>query len=146
MNPPNTFLAPTWKGYEKVLFRFFFIYLFIQALPLDPHYFEHLFSIELFRPSFADIFNLTRFAPNFFGGPATFSNWLVVAVIAFAGTVAWTLLDNESKSYDRLYYWLRVVLRYRLAIAVIAYAFIKIFPLQAPFPSISNLNTHYGFF
>ena len=48
------------------------------------------------------------------------------------------------KEYNQLYYWLRVALRYRLAAALIAYAFIKVFPMQMPEPSISNLNTNYG--
>src|SRR5690606_26250138 len=39
---------------------------------------------------------------------------------------------------------LRIVVRYRLAAALLAYAFIKIFPIQSPYPSITVLNTAYG--
>src|SRR5690606_30886552 len=43
-----------------------------------------------------------------------------------------------------LYYWLRVLVRYRLAIGLIAFGFIKFFPMQMPFPSVANLNTELG--
>jgi len=39
-----------------------------------------------------------------------------------------------------------VIVRYRLAFLLIAYGFIKLFPLQMPYPSLSNLLTNYGDF
>jgi hypothetical protein len=135
-----------WKGIEKTIFRFFFIYFLLQALPLDSSYFEYIFNVNWLHINFGNIFNLTRFSPKFFAGPLTYLNWAVVALIAVAGTLVWSIADKKSKDYNALYYWLRAIIRYRLAIGVIAYGFIKLFPLQAPLPSISNLNTHYGFF
>lgn len=138
--------AVAWKEKEKIIFRFFFLYFLIQALPLDANYFQTVFSIRWLHLQYNDIFNLTRFAPRFIPGPDNWLNWLVVAVAAAAGTVVWTLADKKTASYNRLYYWLRVLLRYRLAIGIIGYGFIKFFPLQAPYPSLSNLNTSYGDF
>ncbi|MEI6949969.1 DoxX family protein [Paraflavisolibacter sp. H34] len=135
-----------WQGYEKILFRFFFSYFLLQVLPLDPGFFKQLFAISWESPHYGDIFNLTRYAPSFFPGPDSFANWGVVALVALAGSTAWTLADKKSREYNLLYYWLRVLVRYRLAVGIIGYGFIKLFPLQAPFPSISNLNTHYGDF
>ena len=139
-------LSPSspWKEYEKVIFRFFFIYFFIQAVPLDWKYYGQLFSINWLHLGFDDIFNLTRYSPQFFSGGQSFANWAVVAIIAFSGTIIWSFLDKKHLEYNHLYYWIRVVLRYRLAIGVIAYGIIKFFPLQSPEPSISNLNTNYG--
>lgn len=136
-----------WSATERNVFRFVFIYFLLQSLPISIGYFGQLFSINWLRLDYQDIFNLTRFNPSFFGDD-TFLNWLIVAVIALAGAFAWTkraenLTDND---YDKLYYWLRVIVRYRLAIGIIGYGIIKLFPLQAPFPSISNLNTNYGDF
>jgi hypothetical protein len=96
---------------------------------------------------YGDIFNLAHYTPDFFPGPQTYLNWGVVALISILGAFAWQYFEKKKQiDYDRLYYWIRVIVRYRLAIAVIAYGFIKLYPLQAPYPSISNLNTNYGDF
>lgn len=137
---------PSWTRPEKTLFRFFFIYFLIQAVPLDWPFYRNLFSINWGTYYYRDLFNLARYAPHFFGPVDTFVNWAVVAMIAVLGTVIWTIRDQQRTTYDELYYWLRVIIRYRLAVAILAYGFIKLFPMQAPLPSISNLNTPYGEF
>ena len=135
-----------WTNVEKIAFRFFFIYFIIQAVPLDWHFYSDLFTINWGPLYYRDLFNLARYAPHFFGPDDTFINWAVVALIALVGTIVWTVRDKNQTGYPSLNYWLRVVLRYRLAIGVIAYGFLKLFPIQAPLPSISNLNTAYGDF
>jgi hypothetical protein len=136
-----------WKGYEKAAFRFFFIYFLIQSVPLDWLYYKQVFAIDWLHLRYTDIFVLAHYMPQFFGGAQHFTGWVIVAVAAAAGAIAWTLIDrNQAKEYTGLYYWIRVIVRYRLAIGVIAYGFIKVFPLQSPYPSLSNLNTNYGDF
>jgi hypothetical protein len=141
----QTSLAP-WAGWEKLLFRFFFLYFLLQIIPLDPKFYKELFSINWAGLHYGDIFNLTRYAPRFYTAADSFANWAVIAIIALIGLVVWTIADRKKRDYNLLYYWLRVAVRYRLAIGVIGYGFLKFFPLQAPFPSISNLNTRYGDF
>lgn len=131
-----------WQPYENTLFRFVFLYFGIQLLPLDGQFFQNLVATEGGYTRY--LFNLSRYAPHFFGPQDSFQNWLVVVLVAVVGTVVWSLRASSSTNNDWLYYWLRVALRYRLAIGLIAYGFIKLFPLQAPLPSISNLNTAYG--
>src|SRR5690606_28307146 len=135
----------SWNGYEKTLFRFFFIYFFIQAVPLDWKYFKTAFSINWLDLHYGDFFNLARYYPQFIEGQ-NYLNWIIVAIIAVFGTAIWTFVDTKRTEYNTLYYWLRVIVRYRLAVGIIAYGLIKFFPLQAPIPSISNLNTNYGDF
>lgn len=136
-----------WKGYEKIAFRFFFIYFLIQSVPLDWLYYQQVFSINWLHLRYNDIFVLAHYMPQFTGGAQHFTGWIIVAVLAAIGTIAWTLVDrNQAKEYTNLYYWIRVIVRYRLAIGVIAYGFLKVFPLQSPYPSLSNLNTNYGDF
>jgi len=137
--------ATTWKGFEKVLLRFFFIYFIIQVVPLDWKFYRHLFSINWLHPQFFDLFSLSRYAPQFFGLTG-FANWGIAALIAITGALAWPFIQRKEPGYDTLHYWLRVVLRYRLAIGIIAYGLIKLFPLQMPYPSLSNLHTNYGDF
>ncbi len=134
-----------WASTEKAFFRFFGLYFLLQALPLDGRFWQNLFSFDF---SFRGIFYLARFAPRFFPGPDGFANWFVVAVLALVGAAVWGYFERDRKplNYDKLYYALRVLVRYRLALGVLAYGFIKLFPLQAPEPSLSNLNTAYGDF
>lgn len=134
----------TWTTYERIAFRFFFIYFIIQALPLDWKFYRDLISINWSQLYYGDIFSLARYAPRFFSEQQTFADWIVIASIAVVGAFVWSVLDRKRQEYDTLHYWLRVILRYRLAVAVIAFGFIKLFPLQDPYPSISNLNTYYG--
>ncbi|WP_207512969.1 DoxX family protein [Longitalea luteola] len=134
-----------WTRCEKIAFRFFFIYFFIQAVPLDWLYYKQVFAIDWLHLRYNDIFILAHYMPQFISGQPDFVSWGIVALIAAGSTIVWTVVDRQ-KEYNNLYYWIRAIVRYRLAIAVIAYGFIKVFPLQSPYPSISNLNTAYGDF
>lgn len=134
-----------WKGYEKILFRILFIYFFIQVVPLDWKYYRAAFPFSF---SFREIFYLSRYTPRIISdGPFnSIGDWVIIAAIALIGALIWTAVDKSRKDYNQLYYWLRVIVRYRLAIGIIAYGLLKVFPQQMPYPSISNLNTHYGDF
>ncbi|MHA4896819.1 DoxX family protein [Pedobacter sp. PWIIR3] len=135
-----------WKSYEKVALRFLFIYFILQTIPLDWKYYRGIFSINWLNLKYGDIFYITRYFPRFITPQDSFVNWIIIAVVAVIGTAIWASKEKPGTDYNKLYYWLRVILRYRLAIGIIGYGFIKFFPLQAPFPSISNLNTNYGDF
>lgn len=135
----------SWKDYEKAAFRFFFIYFVILAVPLDWKFYQQLFSINWLHPHFYQLFSLTKYSPQFFGVTG-FTNWLIAASIALIGAAIWSFARHEDDDYDNLHYWLRVILRYRLAMGIIAYGLIKLFPLQMPYPSLSNLHTNYGDF
>jgi len=135
-----------WSEKEKIIFRFFFLFFIIQALPLSTDFFSVVFGFNWLHFSYVDIFNITRLSAKFIPGQDSFINWIIVAVLAAIGTAVWSNSKYKEQNYDTLYYWLRVIVRYRLAIGIIGYGFIKFFPLQAPFPSISNLNTNYGDF
>ena len=115
-----------WQPYENALFRFVFLYFGIQLLPIDGRFFQNLLDTNGGYSRY--VFNLSRYAPHFFVIQDTFLNWLVVAIIAVVGAVIWTVRTKATTNYTRLYYWLRVALRYRLAIGLIAYGFIKLFP------------------
>jgi hypothetical protein len=132
-----------WSGIEKAAFRFFFLYFLLQVVPLDWKFYRDLVA-HWSGLSLGDLFRLTHYTPRFFAGPDTFANWAVVAAIAAAGAVGWGALARKQAEYNTLYYWLRVPVRYRLAAALLGYGFLKLFPMQAPLPSLSHLNTHYG--
>ena len=134
-----------WSNAEKTAFRISSIYFFLLAVPLDWKYYKTIFSINWLDLRYGDFFKLAHYFPNFTGGNSAL-NLVILLVIAVIGGLIWGLSDKVKKEYNALYYWIRVIVRYRLALGLIAYGLIKFFPLQSPLPSISNLNTQYGDF
>jgi uncharacterized membrane protein YphA (DoxX/SURF4 family) len=139
-----------WSSNCKIAFRFVFIFFLLQIIPVDWKFYQQLFLIGRSQWHVVHLLYLTKYMPYFIGGETVlsgFANWLLIAVIAAIGAAFWTYKDNNKTSdYLDWYYWLRVVLRYRLAIGIIAYGLIKLFPLQIPYPSLSSLHTNYGDF
>jgi hypothetical protein len=146
--------SSSWKGYEKILFRLSFVYFLLQVVPLDWKYYRHLWNINWLQLSFRDIFNISKYTPQFISGVynpsdwglGTFADWAFIFVLAVVATLVWTVIDHKQNNYHKLFYWLRVLVRYRLAAALIAYGLLKVFAVQAPYPSLSSLNTLYGDF
>jgi hypothetical protein len=134
-----------WSKAELTAFRISFIYFFLLAFPLDWKYYKTVFSINWLDLHYGDFFNLAHYYPDFFG-TNSFVNLIALLFIAILGGLVWGQVDQQKRAYKSLYYWIRVVVRYRLAVGLIAYGLIKFFPLQSPLPSIGNLNTQYGDF
>lgn len=77
---------------------------------------------------------------------ADYADWGVALLIGLVGGTIWSLLDRKRKSYHELYYWIRVVVRYRAGIGIIGFGFTKLFPTQMPYPSLGLLNSNFGDF
>jgi len=77
---------------------------------------------------------------------ADYADWGVALLIGLVGGTIWSLLDWKRKSYHELYYWIRVVVRYRAGIGIIGFGFTKLFPTQMPYPSLGLLNSNFGDF
>lgn len=73
-------------------------------------------------------------------------DWGIAFLIGVIGAVIWSIFDRKSKSYHILYYWIRVVVRYRAGIGIIGFGFTKLFPTQMPYPSLGILNSNFGDF
>src|SRR5439155_7430733 len=67
--------------------------------------------------------------------------WVVLALFI---AVPLVFFYRKRPSYDRLYYWVRIVTRYFFAYVLFSYGFIKIIKLQFPFPSLFRLTEPYG--
>jgi hypothetical protein len=135
--------------------RVVYIYFLIQCVPLDPKYYATIFSLQWSKFRYEDIFTLAHYTPRIFGAAQSLADWGVILLIALAGAAIWTYRarnrgyatpEAEERHHARQCYWIRAIVRYRLAIALLAYGFIKVYPLQAPYPSLSNFNTPYGDF
>src|SRR5215217_327693 len=110
INPQNKQTFPEWKGWEKNLFRFFFIFLLIQIVPLDWKFYHKLFSINWLHLHFHDLFELTKYQPQFFTDDQTatwyigsFANWAIFVLVAAIGALIWARVDSMRKEYTVLY-------------------------------------------
>lgn len=66
--------------------------------------------------------------------------------ISIVVALIWTYIvrKKDPQQYNKLYYWLRVIVRYRIALGIIAFGFLKFYPMQMPSPSLANLETELG--
>ncbi|MEP6764562.1 MAG: hypothetical protein ABJB66_09645 [Gemmatimonadaceae bacterium] len=149
--------AQPWPLWQRVLFRFFSIYLLLQIAPwnwlfaipgvgkiLGP--FNQLFDwgVQFTNTHFLHIAN-PLVQPN--GSGDTSWAWTEMAMflgLAIIGTLLWSILDNKRPDYRRSAYWFRTIVRYYIAAAALSYGLIKIFALQMTFPTLSQLATPLG--
>jgi hypothetical protein len=112
---------------------------------------QHINSNQIKAPSFDNKSGVKRDG-NDSGVPpgksflADYTDWGIAFLIGVAGGLIWTLIDRKSKNYSILYYWIRVVVRYRAGIGIIGFGFTKLFPTQMPYPSLGLLNSNFGDF
>ena len=67
-------------------------------------------------------------------------------VIALVIAAVWSVLDRRRPNYVALYKWFRVAIRFALASEMFLYGFVKVIPLQMPFPSLTRLVEPFGNF
>lgn len=156
LSEPLSFTKDTlqWENWQLILFRFLFLFFLFFIIPIDPSYFKLLFESNWLENPFYGLLILAKYQPEFIPlidaegvpaiGLASFANWIIVFIISAIGTFIWTAKNKAVKEYNVLVHWLRVLVRYRLAIVLFAYGIYKLFLLQIPSPSLSNLFTNYG--
>jgi hypothetical protein len=153
----ETTTATSWSLSQKFLFRFFLI-LFLLYIFFNPNgvlpYSDYVFNFYI--PPFhrlmiwigKNILHLSYPITVFTNGSGdTTYDYVVIffiAVVSIVAAVAWTFLDRRTKTYNKLYYWLRVIVRYYVAITMFSYGFVKVFKLQFPFFSPDRLLEPYG--
>ncbi|WP_255158018.1 hypothetical protein [Siphonobacter sp. BAB-5385] len=147
---------PFWTAWQKILFRIAFVFFVSLALPNDPGWYKDLFSFDWTRLHYRDLYDIARFGSGLnifgnkiFGSPLNgYATWVITLIFAIGVGLVWTFIDSRRKpqprEYNRLYYWLRVVVRYRAGIGIIGFGYTKLFPTQLPYPSLGVLNTDFG--
>jgi hypothetical protein len=148
-----------WPGWARVAFRFAFVYVVLYAAPWQWLGFIPGVSTGLdlgsrlddwaVRAANARFFHVREHlvAPNGSGDTswAWARLWLYLSIAGVA-TAAWSIVDRGRTAYPTLLYWLRTGLRYYLASYALGYGIIKLFLLQMPFPTLSQLATPLGEF
>jgi len=64
---------------------------------------------------------------------------LCILVLAIVVTVVWSWLDRRRSNYERLYAWLRLLMRLSIAAPMIGYGVNKLFQAQFPEPQLVRL-------
>ena len=145
---------PDWNVWEKVIFRFVFVYFLLYMEPwmwildLIPGISQYIYQAKDWLVNAANdrIFHSYKELVPLNGSGDTSYAWTELKlelIIALAVTVIWTLLGRRS-NYNRLSYWLRIFIRYNLIAALLSYGIIKLFFMQMIFPSLSQLATPLG--
>ncbi|MEI9934328.1 MAG: hypothetical protein WDM71_05635 [Ferruginibacter sp.] len=139
-----------WKPYQKFAFRIAFLYFLILCIPTYPAFYEGLFKLHFSKITYNDFQSVVAFWPpqiitieseEGVFGLYNYINLFLILVGAVAGAGIWTLLDRKSTQYNKLYYWIRVLARYRLAYGMIGWGLKKVFPMQMVYPTVGMLNT-----
>jgi hypothetical protein len=149
-------IATVWTSTQKLLFRIAFIFFICIAIPNSVEWYKIVFHIDWTNLHYRDLYDIARFGSgiNLFGNKLFgstllgYANWIITLIVAIAGGFIWTWIvrrrKTERKEYNLLYYWLRVVVRYRAGIGIIGFGFTKLLPVQMPYPSWGVLNTNIG--
>lgn len=146
-----------WSFSKRLAFRFFFLFfvLYIFFNPngvfpgIDALYGVYITPFHSLIPWIGKhVLHLSYNIDTFTNGSGDTTYDFVVLLFtlltALAGSLIWTALDRNRKSYNQLYYWLTVVVRYYAAFTMLTYGFVKIFKLQFPAPSLNRLLQPYG--
>jgi hypothetical protein len=148
--------ATSWSNGQKIAFRIAFIFFISLAIPNSAEWYDTVIHIDWTRLNYRDLYDIARFGSgiNIFGDHLFgstlmgYANWIITLLISIAGGLIWTLIvrrrGTERKEYNTLYYWLRVVVRYRAGIGIIGFGFTKLLPVQMPYPGLGLLNTNFG--
>ena len=156
---PAGSLSITWPLWQKILFRFFAVYWVLQigpwnwfrAIPgvsliLQPYYMALDWAV---RQGNAHLFHVReKLVPMNGSGDTSYAyaQLCLFVSLAAASAIVWTVLDRKRPNYERAAFWLRQIVRYYVAMAALSYGIIKLFALQMPFPTLSNLATPLGDF
>lgn len=131
-----------WPHLKRIAFRWLFVYLILFCLPLLP-------LTVLWRRFVAwtgELMGVDAALLSTGSGDTTFHyvQALLFALLAVAATLAWSLADKKRTHYRRLYLGLRVLVRLRLGMTMIAYGAAKVIPSQFPPLSLERLVQPFG--
>ncbi|WP_254411932.1 hypothetical protein [Dyadobacter diqingensis] len=148
-------LNPEWKTSALISFRIAFVFFIILSVPNNLKWYTDVLSIDWTNLHFLDLYFTARFEsglkfldPYILRHTFGFSSWLTSLAVSIIAGLVWTFVSCANKqnieNYNLLYYFLRVIVRYRAAIGIIAFGFTKLLPEQMPYPSLGLLNTNFG--
>ena len=152
--------ASTWKGYEKIAFRFVAIFFILFIVFLDWSVNPILSQLYYYGPLSTlldgviswvggELFQIEYVIVSPYDGEHNdrtyaYLLYFTMAAVAILGTIIWSLLDSKRQHYQVLYYWLTAVIRYYLAFTMFLFALYKFFKVQFPDLGYYSLTARLG--
>jgi hypothetical protein len=171
MNNTQSPINSNWTFNEKFAFRFCFVFFLLYIFPFPVNSIPFSNELLSLNQKIAGWFDaLLNVYYNFWHGIVswtgkhvlhlsysivTFTNgsgdttydyvlFLIYINISLLAAIIWTLFDRKRNKYTSALYWLRVLVRYYLAIVLFGYGFSKVFHVQMPSPSLFQLVQPFG--
>lgn len=158
--PDHPTTPAPWSIGLRVVFRLISLYLIVYvALNVAYRYPAGQIVSGLYMPRWRQfwlwatvhIFQVTGPAATYVPTPSgdTTLQYVQVAMFlgtALVGTVVWSILDRQRTEYRELHSWVRLLVRYALALILLNYGFAKLFPQQFVPLSFARLMEPYGEF
>ena len=138
-------------------FRFAFAYLLLYLMPFPLHYLPGLDRLALWHDTAwaavaswvaVPVFHVTR--PLMLAETGSrdrtidYIRILCIAVAALVAALVWSVVDRRRQNARLPQQWLRTIVRYALAMAMINYGLIKVLNTQFPAPDPERLIEPYG--
>lgn len=146
-----------WPLWQRLFFRFLFVYFILMVEPWSlfsmipgvsyVYNFYNQFVDWLVQWANTHLFKTYKQLVPINGSGDTswaYTQLKLYLLLALFICLVWTAIDRKREHYNRLAYWLRIVLRYFLIFNCLSYGFAKVFLQQMPFPSLSQLATPLG--
>jgi uncharacterized membrane protein YphA (DoxX/SURF4 family) len=142
---------------RRIGFRYAFAYLLLYLLPFPLHYLPGLDRLALWHDAAwaavvswvaAHVLHITRplMLAETGSSDRTFDyiRILCIAVAALVAALVWWFVDRRRQNSRLPQQWLRTIVRYTLAMAMINYGLIKVLNTQFPAPDPERLMEPYG--
>lgn len=146
-----------WSLSKKVAFRFFFILLVLVIFLNNNGAFLYARQIFFYPTDLLHqlipwlSINVLKYKANITiftngSGDTTYDYILLLFFIILSafGCLLWSILDRKRKSYNKLYYWLIVLVRFYLGFTLMLYGSVKVIQLQFPQPYLNRLLEPFG--
>jgi hypothetical protein len=146
-----------WSGAQKIALRFFLVF-FLLYIFFNPNgtipflYTASKYYIQPFHKLIpwlaAHVLHMANPITVFTNGSGdtTYDYLIILFSVVVAGLCAgvWSVIDRKARNYNKLFYWVCVIVRYYVAITMLTYGFIKVIKLQFPSPSPARLLEPFG--
>lgn len=154
---PEKKVTKHWSFMQKLGFRFSFIFFSLFVVPFPLYYIPYTNYVLKYYYQFwrfvnhnitSSILGISeKLSTAFTGSGDSLYQWVNIftfIIIAFGGTLVWSLLDRKRPSYRVLSKWFFLFLSYYLVMYMMTYGVLKVFYLQFRFPNMEKLFQTYG--
>jgi len=150
---------PPWPLWKKLLFRFFSVYFvifiapltWVELIPGGDNISKYYYQLMDWLVNLGNnlLFHVKPVLVPINGSGDTSYGWAqlwLTLALSVVGCIIWSTLDRRRPSYEKLNYWLVLMVRYYVAMIAFGYGIIKLFALQMPQPNLHQLATPLGDF